>query len=165
MNNQLAYEGSIRVYKYKRGRLVKTFKRHNRGTVALFTLLCNALRGQLGSADRPSTIDIGITDGDDSFSSVLGVAPSISIGAVVVDNENDSSSITFSASLTNANSGEGIQSGRLYYALRSGTGSVLATSFTGMTSTFTIAIDEIYLIQWTLTFSNAASDSTTSGGD
>ena len=169
-NISLAYRGSVKVGKYKKGRLKKIKYLKNTGTSRLFYVLCNCLMGTYYKEWGPTYLDLIFINGN-NISSILNSQPRLS-SAVLSNNQNiptsssistTSCSITYQATLTNAYLGNTMSSsGDLYFALRDDTSeiagerNVLAYVKTEDWSTgWSIAPDEVYIITWRLTIENS----------
>ena len=192
-NNFIGYSGTVRIKKYKKGKLRRVQTLHNAGTWNLFSLICNALGSPLSIQERefPHYLDLMYDrklagtagEDDDAVQGTLSALesalspnlPVISTLSIDTDNPglrtqslNDTSvscSVTFRGMLTSANwvtvQSSGSNPAPLYFALRAqnaeeGENTILAVvEFEGITwQNFSIATDEVYIVDWIMTFSN-----------
>ena len=194
-NNFIGYSGTVKIKKYKKGKLRRVRTLHNAGTWNLFNLICNTLGSPLSIQERefPHYLDLmydnGYNDGTpgtigdlvSALSPNLPVISTLSVdtvnpgpGGQKVDGSTDvNCSVTFRGMLTSANwvVKEEAASKPLYFALRAqnageGENTILAVvEFEGMTwQNFSIATDEVYIVDWIMTFSNKA-EGTPLGGN
>lgn len=171
-DNYISYSGKVRTRKYRRGALVRECRLVNEGTSALFRLICDCLYQNPLSERRPHFIDICYNTGS-GFSSLLTNPISIvntsivsNSGSVGVSNINTSSvSIIFNVNLSNGQispTGAPPGSGSVYFVLRDSTdgeganGEILAyvADTTTLAENFGIALDEVFIVDWTLTVGN-----------
>lgn len=171
-DNYISYSGKVRTRKYRRGALVRERRLVNEGTSALFRLICDCLYQNPLSERRPQFIDICYNTGS-GFVSILTNPVSIvntsivsNSGSVGLSNINTSSvSIIFSVNVSSGHispAGAPPGSGNVYFVLRDSTaeeegtsGEVLAyVADTTLAENFGIALDEVYIVDWTLTVGN-----------
>lgn len=171
------YQGTVKISTYKRGRLVgiKTVK--NEGTHRLFSVLCKALGKVYNTDSCPTYLDVGYMDGS-VFHSILLRSDAIFLNVEGVTeggslDSTDKCQITYQASITQAFTKEHSDaSGPIYIALRDGytvesnqegPGLLAYISIPDWTaSSWNPAIDEVYLITWTLEIGNALNSTTSS---
>lgn len=172
VKNNLNYTGTVNIFKYKKKKLVETRTLKNEGTTNLFTLICNSLNKFYVASDNPTYIDVVVRDSaTGGFTSILYTPPFIYDSYVTPgEGETGSSSVTFQAALTADYLKQDLVEGEeVYYALRSAvTGNtnedslVLAYVDTGVsTSSFKIALDEVYVIYWNLEIGNSETQTST----
>ena len=169
-DNFISYSGKVRTRKYRRGALIRESRITNDGTTSLFLLMCESLIQATIDNRRPMYIDICYIAGS-GFVSLLANPVSImntsiiqNSGSTGVANTNLSSvSVIFSVNVSSGQvlpSGAPQGSGNLYFVLKDSSGgingSVLAyvEDTTVIASSFGIASDEVYIIDWTLTVGN-----------
>lgn len=169
-DNFISYSGKVHTRKYRRGALIRESRITNEGTAALFLLLCESLMQNASDNRRPTYIDICYIAGS-GFVSMLNSPVSImntsiiqNSGSTGVANTNLSSvSVIFRVNVSSGQvlpSGAPQGSGNIYFVLKDASGeingSVLAyvEDTTVSASSFGIASDEVYIIDWTLTVGN-----------
>lgn len=162
----LSYRGTIKIKKYKRGRLIKVREIKNKGTFIFFNTLCNILSKRYNENDLPTFFDLCIkkdntTSSNARFDSLLNYNPTIEVIDIpTLSTDFDGScSITYRAIVASAYLNKPFSNSdddnNVYCVLRDNNGNVLAYSNSGwVINSFNIAIDEVYIIEWKLEFGN-----------
>ena len=171
-DNFISYSGKVRTRKYRRGALIRERRITNDGTTSLFLLMCESLIQDTIDNRRPMYIDICYNTGSGFVSlltnpvSIVNTSIVSNSGSVGLSNINTSSvSIIFSVNVSSGHispAGAPPGSGSVYFVLRDSTdeeganGEILAyvADTTVLASSFGIASDEVYIIDWTLTVGN-----------
>ena len=161
----VGYSGKVTVTRFKKGKRVKRKIIENTGTWELFRILCYSLAGSVTSTDLPGCIDVMYMDEDATIptSSILVSPISTSDPTYSSSSSNsgttNTSSITYKAYIYSQSLQDKSNTNQMYYVLKSRNGeTVLAfVAADSSDSGFSVASDEVLVIEWTLTIGNVSS--------
>lgn len=163
-NSPIMYKGQVTVRIMENGRMIREIRQHNEGKPALFKQLCLCLIGNFASNGMPIYFDVGTINADKTFKSKLSSPAVITSRYIGVDGKKYYAVF------------EGVVSGAYIndtdrniteFAVKSNmaSGKEILAQFSLSDEAITLSSSQVLIIQWKMSFVDANSTTTTTGGN
>ena len=167
-NSPIIYRGQVTAKIMENGRLIREIRQHNEGKPALFKQLCLCLIGNFASNGMPIYFDVGTIKADKTFKSKLSSPAVITSRYIDVDGEKYYAVFEGVVSGSSINVTDKDING---FAVKSNISSttsekeILAQFPLSSGEQITLSPSQVLIIQWKMSFVDANSTTTTTGGN